>query len=226
MLGYLFGFNARIGRLKYFLSSILLATVITVMIFAMVTSSIHGLAQGASLSQMKGPLIGIVVIFALASFMLNSMRLRDIGWDPVCVIPLWIALAVLDRAIAAKIPAVSLGHDHPGTIVGALVNLGLVLALMFWPGGSRETWTPNFDAPPPRLHDALLSRQDGACRPRRAGRRWRIRPPLGSKQTSDHMFGAIDHGAWMRSLENYSCFAAMCFRYRSICKCTLDRTRE
>jgi uncharacterized membrane protein YhaH (DUF805 family) len=162
MLGYLFGFNARIGRLKYFLSSILLAIVITVMIFAMVTSSIHGLAQGASLSQMKGPLIGIVVIFALASFMLNSMRLRDIGWDPVCVIPLWIALAVLDRVIAAKIPAVSLGHDHPGTIVGALVNLGLVLALMFWPSGSRETWTPNFDAPPPRLPDAPLSRQDGA----------------------------------------------------------------
>ena len=29
MLGYLFGFNARIGRLKYFLSSILLAIVIT-----------------------------------------------------------------------------------------------------------------------------------------------------------------------------------------------------
>jgi uncharacterized membrane protein YhaH (DUF805 family) len=162
MLGYLFGFNARIGRLKYFLCSILLAIVITIMIFAMVTSSLHGLAQGASLSQMKGPLVGIVAIFALASFMLNSMRFRDIGWDPVYVVPLWIALAFVDRAIAAKIPAVSLGHDHPGTIVGALVNLGLVLALMFWPSGSRETWTPNFDVTPPRLPDAPLSRHDGA----------------------------------------------------------------
>jgi uncharacterized membrane protein YhaH (DUF805 family) len=162
MLGYLFGFNARIGRLNYFLSSILLAIVITIMIFAVASTSLRGFAQGASLSQMKGPLIGIVVIFALASFMLNSMRLRDIGWDPVCVIPLWIALTVVDRVIAAKIPAASLGHDHSGTIVGALVNLGLALALMFWPSGSHETWTPNFGATPPRLPDAPLPRQDGA----------------------------------------------------------------
>jgi uncharacterized membrane protein YhaH (DUF805 family) len=161
MLGYLFGFNARIGRLYYFLSSILLAVVITVMIFSMVTSSLRGLAQDASLSQMKGPLVGIVVIFALASFMLNSMRFRDIGWDPVCVIPLWIALTFVDMVIAAKIPAVSLGHDHSGTVVGALMNLGLVLALTFWPGGSHETETPNFGAPP-RLPDAPLPRQDAA----------------------------------------------------------------
>jgi uncharacterized membrane protein YhaH (DUF805 family) len=161
-MSYLFGFNARIGRLHYFLSTILLGVVITVMTFAVASTSLHGLAQGASLSQMKGPLIGIVLMFALASFMLYSMRFRDIGWDPVCVIPLWIALVVVDRVIAAKIPAVSLGHDHPGTIVGVLVNLGLVLALLFWPSGAHETETPNFGAPPPRLPDAPLPRQEAA----------------------------------------------------------------
>src|SRR5882757_3994415 len=161
MLGYLFGFNARIGRLNYFLSSILLAILITIMIFAVVSSSLHGIAQGASLSQMKWPLIAIAAIFVLASFMLFSMRFRDIGWDPVCVIPLWLALAVVDRVIAAKIPAVSLGHDHLGTIVGALANLGLGLALMFWPSGRHETWTPTFDVPP-QTPDAPPRRQDGA----------------------------------------------------------------
>jgi len=161
-MSYLFGFNARIGRLHYFLSTILLGVVITVMTFAVASTSLGGLAQGASLSQMKGPLIGIVLMFALASFMLYSMRFRDIGWDPVCVIPLWIALVVVDRVIAAKIPAVSLGHDHPGTIVGVLVNLGLVLALLFWPSGAHETETPNFGAPPPRLPDAPLPRQEAA----------------------------------------------------------------
>jgi uncharacterized membrane protein YhaH (DUF805 family) len=159
MLGYLFGFNVRIGRLNYFLSSVLLAFVITIMIFAVVSSSYQDIAKGMSLSQMKWPLIFIAVIFVLASFLLQSMRFRDIGWDPVCVIPAWIAVIIVDRVIAAKIPTVSLGHDHPGTIVGALVNLGLVLALTFWPSGSHETWTPTFDTPAP---DAPPRRQDGA----------------------------------------------------------------
>ena len=143
--------------------SFALGFVIALIVFA-IASATYSMPKGMllSLDQMKGPLIVVGVIFWLVTFMLQSMRFRDIGWDPVCVIPLWIALVVVDRVIAAKIPAVSLGHDHPGTIVGALTNLGLVLALTFWPSGSRETWTPNFDATPPRLPDAPLSRQDGA----------------------------------------------------------------
>jgi hypothetical protein len=109
---------------------------------------------------MKGPLIVIGVMFWLVTFMLQSMRFRDIGWDPVCVIPLWIALIVVDRVIAAKIPAVSLGHDHPGTIVGALTNLALVVALTFWPTGSHETETPTFSTP--QAPDAPPRRQEGA----------------------------------------------------------------
>jgi uncharacterized membrane protein YhaH (DUF805 family) len=163
MLGYLFGFNARIGRLNFFLCSLALGFVIALIVFAITGATFHSMPKGMllSLDQMKGPLIVVGVIFGLVTFMLQSMRFRDIGWDPVCVIPLWIALAVVDRVIAAKIPAVSLGHDHPGTIVGALVNLGLVLALTFWPSGSHETWTPNFDTPPP-APDAPPRRQDGA----------------------------------------------------------------
>ena len=46
-----------------------------------------------------------------------------------------------DKLIAGKIPAWSLGQDHNGTVVGALVNLVLVLALMFWPGGDNENPT-------------------------------------------------------------------------------------
>lgn len=160
MLGYLFGFNARIGRLHYFLSSVLLAIVITIMIFGVVSASYHDIARGMPLSQMKWPLIAVAVIFGAASFMLQSMRFRDIGWDPVCVIPLWIAVIVVDKVIAAKFPAVALGHNHHGTIVGALTNLALVLALCFWPGGSHDISAPRFDLPP--APDAPPRRQDGA----------------------------------------------------------------
>jgi uncharacterized membrane protein YhaH (DUF805 family) len=163
MLGYLFGFNARIGRLKYFLCSIVLVIVITIMIAGTVSSSYRGLELGTplSLSQMKWPLIFVGAIFAVASFTLYSMRFRDIGWDPVCMIPLWLAVAAVDWAIGAKIPAISLGQDHHGTIVGALMNLALGLALMFWPSGSHDISTPTFDMPP-QAPDAPPRRQEAA----------------------------------------------------------------
>jgi uncharacterized membrane protein YhaH (DUF805 family) len=166
MLGFLFGFNARIGRLQYFLGSVGLAIFMTIVIFAIAFSAVHGSpgphgsAREIMLSQLKWPLIAVGGIFLLMSFMLQSMRFRDIGWDPVCVIPGWIALVVIDRLIATKFPALSIGHEHHGTIVGVVVNFGLVMALVFWPGGGGEDSPPAFrtlDVPV-----APLRRQDGA----------------------------------------------------------------
>lgn len=160
MLGYLFGFNARIGRLSYFLSSIALGVVMTAIIFAVASMAYHGNARAIPLSvqDMQWPLIALAVTFCLVTFTLQSMRFRDIGWDPVCVVPGWIALMIIDRLIATKIPAVSLGLEHNGTIVGALTNLGLFLALMFWPGSGHETAAPTSGArpsdAPPRRQDA------------------------------------------------------------------------
>ena len=156
MLGYLFGFNARIGRLHYFLATIGLAIVITGITFAIASAAYHGNAKAIPLTvkHMQWPLIGVAVLFCLASLTLHSMRFRDIGWDPVCVIPGWIALMIVDYLIASKIPAMSLGPEHNGTIVGALTNLGLFLALLFWPGSNHEPAVPTFggrsDAPPRR----------------------------------------------------------------------------
>jgi uncharacterized membrane protein YhaH (DUF805 family) len=115
MLGFLFGFNARLGRMHYFLATIGLAVVTA------------------------WPTIAAMVFFGWATLTLQAMRIRDIGWDPVCVIPAWIALVIVDNVVAGRIPAWSLGHDHQGTAVGALVNFVLFLALMFWPGGDYES---------------------------------------------------------------------------------------
>jgi len=164
MLGYLFGFNARIGRLHYFLASIGLAIVITGIIFAIASAAYHGNARAIPLTpkHMQWPLIAVAGLFCLASLSLQSMRFRDIGWDPVCVIPGWIALMVVDYLIATKIPALSLGPEHSGTIVGALTNLGLFLALLFWPGSNHEPATPTYsgpssDAPPRRQETTSLA---------------------------------------------------------------------
>jgi hypothetical protein len=91
--------------------------------------------------------IAAIVFFGWSTFTLQSMRIRDIGWDPVCVIPAWIAIVIVDKLVAGRIPAWSLGHDHNGTVVGGLVNLVLLLALAFWPSGDHDN--PSFDQTPP-----------------------------------------------------------------------------
>jgi uncharacterized membrane protein YhaH (DUF805 family) len=149
MLGFLFGFNARLGRLHYFLASIALAVVMTAICFSIAMSYIQSTPRGmlSHESMMKSwPIIAAIVFFGAMTFTLQSMRIRDIGWDPVCVIPAWIAIVIVDKLIAGKIPAWSLGKDHNGTIVGALVNLALLLALTFWPSGDYEN--PTFGQPP------------------------------------------------------------------------------
>jgi uncharacterized membrane protein YhaH (DUF805 family) len=140
MLGFLFGFNARLGRLNYFLATIGLAVLMTVICFV-IASSIYQHNPSGKLSPadlMGWRTIAAIVLFACASFTLQSMRIRDIGWDPVCVIPAWIAILVVDHLVAGKVHAWALDHDHHGTIIGAAVNLVLFLALTFWPSGDYE----------------------------------------------------------------------------------------
>ena len=45
-----------------------------------------------------------MVFFGWTTFTLQSMRIRDIGWDPVCVIPAWIAIVIVDKVVAGRIP--------------------------------------------------------------------------------------------------------------------------
>jgi len=149
MLGFLFGFNARLGRLHYFLSTIGLAVVMTILCFAIASSIYHSAPRGMPLSfdRLAWPVIAVAIIFMLGSFSLQCMRIRDIGWDPVCVVPAWFAIMIVDRVIATKFPAWSLGSEHPGTAVGAVINLGLLLALTFWPSADHIAAPPTFEAP-------------------------------------------------------------------------------
>lgn len=176
MLGFLFGFNARLGRLHYFLATLVVAVGMTAAIYLYVSHTFGITPKGTRLPSdlMTWPVIALTVAFIWITFTLQSMRIRDIGWDPVCVIPGWIALVIIDAIVADKIPAWSLGQEHRGTAVGALVNFGLVLALTFWPSGEYEDPTPTFAetrrAPdnPPRRADATsvavarLARATGA----------------------------------------------------------------
>ena len=117
--------------------------------FVIARESLQAAANGIppSIESIKGPVIIIGLLFMLITFTLQSMRFRDIGWDPVCVIPGWIAILIIDIAVAKKFPGLSLGPEHHGTAVGGLLNLGLFLALLFWPSADDGGSMPTFDEP-------------------------------------------------------------------------------
>ena len=140
MLNYIFGFNARMGRLAFFFCSF-----VTGFSFLMLVYGITGnapasgrtdvlLAQAASSPALILSFYGMLLI----CFMLQSMRVRDIGWDPVCVMAAWIALMVLDRAVAGRFPEYALTYQHTATVVGTAVNGVMNLVLTFWPGNGHS----------------------------------------------------------------------------------------
>jgi uncharacterized membrane protein YhaH (DUF805 family) len=149
MLGFIFGLNARLGRLQYFLSILGLAVVLTGICFLMARESFDAAANGfaPSIDLIKGPAVIVGIVFMLVTLTLQAMRFRDIGWDPVCMIPGWFVVLLIDMVVAKKFPGLSFGPEHHGTAVGALVNLALFLALLFWPSAHEEDAMPPLDEP-------------------------------------------------------------------------------
>lgn len=140
MLGFFFGFNARLGRLHYFLASLVLIVSFIVLMVGL------AVAISAAVPQQLGPAVRwlIMVMIGLALWsntMLQAMRFRDIGWDPVCVLPAWLAIMVLDHVVATRFPEYALTTSQAGTLVGGLINLGLCVALTFFPSGASDSDT-------------------------------------------------------------------------------------
>ena len=154
MLDMLFGFNARLGRLKYFLFSMLLGVVNGIIAIPVALYAYkHGMLAGEmpkSIWSLGWPIIAFVVFCMAGYFILAAMRFRDIGWDPIIMVSCWIAVMVVDPLIASRVPAMAL-EKHDGTVVGGLINFGLIVILLFWPGGDHVPSPPIFDdpAPPP-----------------------------------------------------------------------------
>ncbi|MGJ4927330.1 DUF805 domain-containing protein [Bradyrhizobium sp. HKCCYLS2038] len=138
MLGFIFGFNLRLGRLHYFLASIGLV-VVTLALTFVVAFGLAAAFQHTSALAITGPVLVMIGLFLIANLMLQAMRFRDIGWDPVCVIPAWIAVMALDYVIATRFPDYAATSSHAGTWPGALINLGLTVALLFFPSSAGDT---------------------------------------------------------------------------------------
>src|ERR1700753_2785295 len=114
MLGFIFGLNARLGRMRYFLSTVGLAVVLTGICFLMARASFDAAVNGflPSIDMIRGPGVIVGIVFLLVTLTLQAMRFRDIGWDPVCVIPGWFVVLLLDMVVARRFPGLSLGAEH------------------------------------------------------------------------------------------------------------------
>jgi uncharacterized membrane protein YhaH (DUF805 family) len=150
MLDLVFGLNGRLGRLQYFLATIILAVVMTVIVFGLVVTLFNhtSIAAVQPYELASWPVICAAAFFLIASFSLQSMRIRDIGWDPVCIIPAWIAVLIIDSVVAGRIPGWAVGGQHHETIVGASLNLIAVLVLTFWPGDGTADENPQYRSAP------------------------------------------------------------------------------
>jgi uncharacterized membrane protein YhaH (DUF805 family) len=150
MLDFLFGFNARLGRLHFFLAGLVLAVLMTLICFAIAAYAFGHTPKGAkpSYDLMIVPALCVTPFFLWATFTLQAMRVRDIGWDPVTIIPLWIVIMVVDAYVAAKIPAWSAGRGNHQTIVGLLTNLVSTGILLFWPSSPETGSMPDLGDTP------------------------------------------------------------------------------
>lgn len=148
MLEALFSFRGRINRLQYFLGSIGLGAALMVVLVG------AGMALGGSgsVSGLGGSVLAVlvVIVFTLppyfwVAFSLQTRRFRDMGWNPVFVIPGWIGVDMFGGLGMAHPPLVSIGV--------LLVNLAMGGCLLFWPGKAAgdwmaEEWTA-LNRPPP-----------------------------------------------------------------------------
>lgn len=145
-MGILFGFAGRIGRLEYFLLSLGLAFVMTLIVFVMIGTMMpsHRVA-GAPPTGMILAIVAVTApIFLYFSLALQAKRFRDMGWNPMLSICGWIGAVVLDKLFALLVPALA-SATGGGTMVGGLINLAMCACLLFWPS---QSGVDNFELSP------------------------------------------------------------------------------
>jgi uncharacterized membrane protein YhaH (DUF805 family) len=138
MLDYVFGLNARLGRLQFIGASIALAIVMALICFVIAVNGLVHFPSGTTRSQLSElswtslgwPIICTAAFATWATVSLQAMRIRDIGWDPVIVIGGWIALTLVNIVVSTKLP----GLGHLTTMVSGIANLVMTGILLFWPG--------------------------------------------------------------------------------------------
>jgi uncharacterized membrane protein YhaH (DUF805 family) len=132
MLTAVFKFRGRINRSQY-----LLGNVATAVIFAALAQLFMAVGHPPETSPSSLPIAVNAVLLVMATplaawiaISLQARRLRDIGWDPLIAIPIWIGALLLAGWATQGSP------DAAQTQMAAvtLINFGALTCLFVWPG--------------------------------------------------------------------------------------------
>ena len=140
MLDFVFGFRLRLTRINYFLSWIAVASLMTLISLAIAGVVFHLNPPGTEISddQIAIPVICILPVFLWVTCNVQSMRIRDMGWNPAYVIPAWVLVIAADKVLAIVEPTWSVGEHHNETAIGVFTNFALTVALLFWPSAPDD----------------------------------------------------------------------------------------
>ena len=141
-IGELLGFEGRISRLGYFWRAV--AAVIGIVALALgggaaALSLIRPLGLGDYEEASRWLAITVLLLVLWSSFALASRRLRDMGAEPVHILPLFAALWVVNTVLLEP-----LSRMHPGgfgILEGswALLQTAAAIPLLLWPGRPAPT---------------------------------------------------------------------------------------
>jgi uncharacterized membrane protein YhaH (DUF805 family) len=158
MLTGIFSFRGRINRLQYWLGSMgmgffVALVLLTPLVMAGASASHGGGAAGAlaGLGLMALLAVPTLVIACWVGLSLQARRIRDIGLDPVIVMPLWILIGVADKLLTPGFPHLTAVQLATPSVAAIVINLIGGAALCFWPGrgdGPRDLGG-GFDLPDP-----------------------------------------------------------------------------
>lgn len=130
MLNAVFNFRGRINRLQYFLGNLAVGGALA-LLAAMLIGFIE-LAPTARPSPAMA-LDAVFLVFAAplatwSALSLQARRLRDIGWEPLIVMPMWVGLLALGGFAAQA------GFALSQAAVASVISLAMLACLYGWPG--------------------------------------------------------------------------------------------
>ena len=149
MLNAIFSFNGKINRLQYFSRIASVGFGVGMLFVIAILTGAIGLYAGGAKPASRMPVLFLLAAASVglclwSSLSLQVRRFRDIGWNPLYVIPAWIGADVVARLFhRADSTSPIAAYLHPSPIVG-LINLAMAGCLLFWPG------RPDGDASEPR----------------------------------------------------------------------------
>jgi uncharacterized membrane protein YhaH (DUF805 family) len=157
MFSAVFSFRGRLNRIQYFLGSWGLGAGMIALVIVLLVS-VGATAGGGTPGPAALMRLGVMALLALLviapiyfwiSFSLQARRFRDIGWEPVFVIPAWIGAGIVDRLVVMSAPKAAVIDGSGVSWFGLILNLGLGGCLLFWPGKPPFDIASVFDDVPP-----------------------------------------------------------------------------